>query len=799
MCAYITTDFVGKGKKNNEKAVVDDSIILMLVLALAACDGVKRYDEETTTEPHVHAFGEWTTVKNATCTEKGEHERTCECGEKETQEIAALGHTEVIDAAVDPTCTETGLTEGKHCSVCEEVLVKQNSVDTLGHSFSDWIVIAEAKCEAVGVSLRYCSVCNFAQYNTLEMTGHTEVINAAVEPTCTEPGWTEGKHCSVCDAVLVAQETVAALGHTETVDAAVAATCTETGLTEGKHCSVCETVLIAQETVAVIPHTEVIDVAVAPTCTETGLTEGKHCSVCETVLVAQETVAALGHTEVIDAAVAKTCTESGLTEGKHCSVCEEVLVAQETVPASHEWEDEHGFDTELHWHICSVCDGFDEKTAHSIADDGYCTVCDNPLRGTVGLVYFASSDGTYAEVVDYTGSSIRIVIADTYEGLPVTRIAETAFKNKKITSAVIPDSVTSIGSSAFYDCDSLTSITIPDSVTSIGDDAFYDCDSLTSITIPDSVTSIGENAFSYCSSLTSITIPDSVTSIGDYAFWNCSSLKSVTFGENSQLTSIGSSAFYSCSRLTSITIPDSVTSIGSSAFYGCTKLIEKVNGVSYAGNCVIDFDDSVVSVNIREGTTIIANSAFSNSTKMRTVTIPDSVKTIGSSAFYNCTSLTSITIPDSVTSIGDYAFWNCSSLTYNTYDNGYYLGNESNPYLVLIKAKDTSITSCEINSATRFIHSSAFSACSSLTSITIPDSVTSIGSLAFLNCSSLTSITIPDSVTSIGDSAFYYCYSLTSINFGGTKEQWNAISKGYEWNYSTGKYTIYCTDGNIAK
>ena len=94
---------------------------------------------------------------------------------------------------------------------------------------------------------------------------------------------------------------------------------------------------------------------------------------------------------------------------------------------------------------------------------------------------------------------------------------------------VIPDSVTTIGGSAFYECTSLTSITIPDSVTSIGYGAFRDCTSITSITIPDSVNSIGGGAFADCTSLTSITIGDSVTSIGRFAFLACSSLTAVTF------------------------------------------------------------------------------------------------------------------------------------------------------------------------------------------------------------------------------------------------------------------------------
>lgn len=144
-------------------------------------------------------------------------------------------------------------------------------------------------------------------------------------------GWGGDYSSITADAEFTARYT--AIPHTEVVDEAVEPTCTETGLTEGKHCSVCGEVLMEQEVVKAKGHTEVIDKAVAPTCTETGLTEGKHCSVCSAVLVEQEVVKAKGHTEVIDKAVAPTCTKTGLTEGKHCSVCNKVLVKQEIVPA----------------------------------------------------------------------------------------------------------------------------------------------------------------------------------------------------------------------------------------------------------------------------------------------------------------------------------------------------------------------------------------------------------------------------------------------------------------------------------
>ena len=200
-----------------------------------------------------------------TCTVTGltEGKKCSVCGEilVAQEEVAALGHTVVVDAAVAPTCTETGLTEGSHCSVCGEVFVAQTEVAALGHT----VVVDEAvapTCTETGLTEgSHCSVCGevFVAQIVVPATGHTEsdpVIENVVPSSCTSEGSFDlVVKCSVCGDDL-SRETVttAVAPHTEVVDAAVAPTCTATGLTEGSHCSVCGEVFVAQEVVDALGH-----------------------------------------------------------------------------------------------------------------------------------------------------------------------------------------------------------------------------------------------------------------------------------------------------------------------------------------------------------------------------------------------------------------------------------------------------------------------------------------------------------------------------------------------------------------
>ena len=152
------------------------------------------------------------------------------------------------------------------------------------------------------------------------------------------------------------------------------------------------------------------------------------------------------------------------------------------------------------------------------------------------------------------------------------------------------------------------------------------------------------------------------------------------------------------------------------------------------------------------------------------VTFPSSLTSIGDYAFYRCSGLTSISLPSSLTSIGDRAFYNCTNLQPSATDQGVkYLGNNSNPYLVLWAGTGVTSTIYKVNSNCKFIHYAAFSNCSGLTSISLPSSLTSIGSFAFGYCGGLTSVDLSGctSLTSIGNEAFYNCSRLTSVDLNG--------------------------------
>lgn len=368
--------------------------------------------------------------------------------------------------------------------------------------------------------------------------------------------------------------------------------------------------------------------------------------------------------------------------------------------------------------------------------------------------YKVNADGATATITDFLGpvaststGSYDITIPEKLDDHPVTGLGESSFsgtyspdhpKNNtllsfcnQIQSVTIPESVTSIGKSAFEDCSNLDSLTIKGVATSIGAYAFGSCTSLTSLSLVGSFQTIGDYAFVSCG-MTSLTIDATITSIEKYAF-SSRSLTSLSLTGNVQ--KIGDYAFYSCSSLKTVTLPKSLTSIGAYAFDSCTSLdsIEIPGTVTEIGDFAFHLS-GLTSVKIDEGVQSTGVHMFYDCDNLATVNLPESLTTIAKGSFAFCSDLNHVKIPARVTCIGDGAFSHCTSLSEIT-----------------------------LQDEVKTIGADAFLSCQELTSITLPDSVTDIGKEAFGHCSKLESITIPKNVTTIKSDTFDFCFNLKSI------------------------------------
>ncbi len=392
--------------------------------------------------------------------------------------------------------------------------------------------------------------------------------------------------------------------------------------------------------------------------------------------------------------------------------------------------------------------------------------------------------GTDATVTGYNGSATDVTIPSEVKNngitYSVTKIGNNAFEeNRTLTAITIPNSVTSIGDSAFYKC-KLTEITIPDSVTSIGQSAF-NTTKIKSVTIPNGVEKIKSSTFRGCTNLASVIISDSVTDIESDAFDSCTGLTTVIFGNG--ITTVAWDAFDVTFKDTNGSTLDIkvASNLKGKTFKGTDRILTEYvptvteDGVVYT----LSLADKTAAVSGYEGspTDVTIRSKVTDST----TGIECTVTTVKEDAFKDCASLTSIVIPDSVETIKYHAFKGCvglksvtlgTGITKSGLDHNAFEGCSGISLTILCEIEDSMFSSrtyfseVTVGNEVTGIGKSAFNGCTLLSTITIGDKVTGIGEMAFFECAALESVTIPDLVTSIGEYAFWKCTGLISVTIG---------------------------------
>ncbi len=451
-----------------------------------------------------------------------------------------------------------------------------------------------------------------------------------------------------------------------------------------------------------------------PTCIEEGYTTYT-CTLCGYSYTSDK-VPAQGHSPVLVGAKDATCTTDGYTGDKICSVCKMVLSKGENIAHfGHEYKNGK----------CATCGAIDTD---NVIDSGY---CGGEGDGT-NLTWTLYKNGTLE--ISGTGA---MASWNTYYGDRKASDAPWSYHNgeyinKKITSIVISEGVTSIGHYAFVGCDSLTDVQLPKSVTSIKE-AFYECGGSVDLVLPEGIKGItNEYGFAGFYGLRSITIPDSAGYVNPAAFERCTQLERFNVSEGNTYYSSHDGVLFDKDKTTLEIYPS-----------GKADTYVIPNGVIHVGYHAFFANANITNISIPSSVTDI-NASFVGCTNLKNVEISEGVTSIGG-AFENCTSLESIRLPDSIM-LFDRAFKGC-----------------------------TSLKSINIPANVMGIGNRAFQGCTSLESIEIPHKVEGIGQYAFYECTSLSSVSLPLNLVLVEYAAFFGCNNLKDVYYKGDAVQWNKI------------------------
>ena len=538
-----------------------------------------------TTDTASHTYSSWTVSKEATCTASGLRSRTCSvCNHVMTETIPATGHSfsQKSDYAY----------HWEEC-FCGEITNKK------AHTYGDWIIIKEATCTTGGSGYRVCTECGHEEGFNSSAVGHTYddgiEKDSYIVYTCTKCGDSYTEFAFTYSTLADGTLSITGYKGTKTyvtvpseIDGRQVTAISTGAFQENNlitHISIPDSVTYIGD-YAFAGCENLVSVILPNNITSL---ENSTFSGCQNLadIIIPDSVTTIGgwvfwgcHS-LSNITIPDNVTSIGRFTFSGCFNLASIII-----PASVASIEDSVFFT---------CDSLDSVYYKGSQEQwNAISIGSNNEALTSAKIYFNCptayewqllSDGTI-EITKYTGKSQTPIIPDMIIGKPVTRIGNQSFSETAIITVTIPDSVTSIGDSAFAVCRNLTSIVIPNNVTSIGPWAFHYCTNLSAITIPNSVTEIGHWAFQNCVSLTSISLPQNITSIDFGLFQMCENLSRITIPEN--VTSIDNQAFYGCRKLTSVTLSNNITSIGAWAFKDCSSLTDVYyNGSQEQWNSII--------------------------------------------------------------------------------------------------------------------------------------------------------------------------------------------------------------------
>ena len=800
-----------------------------------------------------------------TCTEKGYTTHTC----TKCNDVYVDSYT---DAKGHIPGTAASCTTDQKCTVCQTVLQAAT-----GHNYNS--VVTAPTCTEQGYTTHTCTKCNDSYIDSYtNAKGHTEVKDPAVAPTCTATGLTEGKHCSVCDKVLVAQTIVAATGHNYgTATCTKPATCSTCGTTTGN----------------ALGHAwdNDCDTTCNRGCGTTRTTTHVYSYTCDTTCNVCNATRSASHKAAAD--------DGNCTTAIKCSYgCGTIM----TSAKSHTYS--YGCDTTCN---NSGCTAGNRSVSHSAnADDGNCTTaiyckygCGTIITAAKSHIYSYDCDTTCNNSGCTAGNRNVSHVANADDGNCTTAIyckygcgtIMTAAKvhtysyecdttcnnsgctagNRNVSHNMVQTKAPTCTATGIktcsYGCDYSESIAKHSCTWSYPCDTICNCCGCTRTayhnmvqTVAPGCTTNGTKVCSYGCGYS-----ESIAALGHLWSYECDTvcdrdsshtrsashdiiqtkdptctetgLRECSYGcgYSESIAALGHLWSYECDttcdrdsshtryaeHLYFVEKTPTCQETGIKSCQYCHKEVTMptvdhnyifpeakcsycgtpapAGGYDANGKFIAEWWELSMDVT-KDYTSSTYNTDTSSPTfwfneipefaEIRYLVLPDSVTKIGAYAFYGYTNLYGVILPSSVTSIGNYAFYNCTGLKSITMPGVKNIGNYA-------FQRCTGITSISLPDTLTSIGSGAFQG-TNITSVSIPNKVTTIGSYAFGSCNNLTSVTIASSVTEIQNNAFANSTKLATCTYTGTVAQWNKITLGTTWRYNTNLTRVVCSDGYVA-